>query len=272
VLRAAGLASADPDPLVRLGAVAALDAAPPDARLPALLPLVDDPVRAVRLEAARSLAAVRPDRLPSARRAAFERALDEYVDAQRVNADRAESHVNLGILHAQRDEQDEAAAAFEAAIGRNPSFVPAYVNLAEIHRRQQRDDRAERVLTRALERLPEAADLHHALGLTRVRLQRQAEALPSLARAAELAPDQARYAYVFGVALYSAGRPRDALEALGLAHDRHPYDVDILAALATMSRDVGVVNDAVEYARRLVGLMPNDPEAQRLLADLEAGQ
>jgi hypothetical protein len=64
---------------------------------------VSEPVRA---SDARALRAARPP-LP--------RAIDEYVTAQRVSADRTESRVNLGNLYAQQQRFAAADAEFAAA-------------------------------------------------------------------------------------------------------------------------------------------------------------
>jgi Flp pilus assembly protein TadD len=267
---AIAVAAVSEEPLLRLASVGALDAVPPAERVVRLAPLLEDPVRTVRLEAARSLAAVRVGQLSAAQRVALDGALEEYRQAQQINSDRAEAHVNLGVLSAQRNELASAEVSFQAAIARNPFFVPAYVNLVEIYRIQAREEDAARVLTGALARTPDAADLHHAFGLVRVRQRRQPEALASLQRAAELAPEQARYGYVLGVALNSAGRTGDALATLRQVSERHPRDRDVLAALATISRDAGALEAALEYARALVSLDPGDPQARQLLAQLDA--
>ena len=83
-------------------------------------------------------------------------------------------------------------------------------------------------------------------------------------------PGSARYAYVYGVALQSVGRADDALQVLASAHSLHPADTDLLIALATMQRDHGDLDVAIDYARKLVELAPHDQEARRLLAQLQA--
>jgi hypothetical protein len=100
----------DASPLVRRAAARALEAADPAARVELLAPLLVDPVRDVRQEAARALTGV-SDRLLQAHRTALERALAEYVAAQRFNADRPESHVNLGLLYMAQQRPVDAEAA-----------------------------------------------------------------------------------------------------------------------------------------------------------------
>src|SRR5262249_46518924 len=227
-------AASDPEALIRLAAVGAIDSLGLDSRLALLGPLPDDPVRAVRIEAARALADAPAERLASEQRTALDRGLADYRRAQEINADRAEAHVNLGILADRRRESDAAQREYERAIALDPTFVPAYVNLADHYRALAQDVRGEQILRQGLARVPEAAALHHALGLLLVRRGQTAEALIELGRAVELAPGSARYRYVYGVALNSTGASDRALAVLKEAHERHPGDPDIMVALVTI--------------------------------------
>ncbi len=259
----------DDDPLVRDAAVVALAGIEPVARVRLVSPLLRDPVRTVRIDAARALAPVPPDQVPDAERAALAAALAEYRAAQLVVADRPEGQLNLGVLDAEGGDARAAEERYRRAIRIAPALPAAYVNLADLHRAQGRDAAAETVLREGLAAAPRDADLHHALGLALVRQQRADESLQELARAAELAPAQARYAYVYAVALHGAGQPDRALDVLRGAHARHPGDRDVLIALATMNRDRGRRADALAWARALRNLDPEDPGAQRLVAELE---
>ena len=143
-----------------------------------------------------------------------------------------------------------------------------YVNLADAYRVQGHDDKGGQVLRRGLALLPHAADLHHALGLLLVRKGDKAAAVSALEQAARRAPDNARYAYVYAVALHSTGHPGKALAVLHDADIRHPNTPDILGTLVTLYREAGDTPAALIYARKLAAAMPDDPEVQRLLAEL----
>ena len=145
--------------------------------------------------------------------------------------------------------------------------MPASINLADLERSAGREAEAEALLRRALERVPEEASLHHALGLSLVRQRRPDEALVSLARAAELAPDNPRFAYVQGVALHSTGEGKRALEVLDAAH---PAGISATPAGLTDLRAVYGGFQLGLGALALAALRPDDPDVQRLLAEIEA--
>jgi tetratricopeptide (TPR) repeat protein len=260
----------DPDPLLRMAAVGSTEAFPPEDRWTAVEGLLTDPLRAVRIEAARVLASMRP-RLPDAQsRARLDRALADYKQTQAINADWPAAHVNLGILYAELGDLGAAAREYEKALRLGPSFLPAYINLADLERQRGREAASEAVLLEALQRFPDNADIHHTLGLLFVRSQRTPEAVEMLSRAAALAPGNPRYAYVYGVALHSTGESARALDVLAEAHRAHPGSTEILIALATLHRDLGQVEQALVYARKLLALSPNSPDAQGLVRALES--
>lgn len=260
----------DGDPLVRRAAAAALESVEPALRVELLAPLLDDPVRAVRMEAARALAGAPRERLTDAQRTALERGLAEYIAAEHFNADRPESHVNLGLLYAAQRRLAEAEAALRAALVVDPRFVPASVNLADLHRAAGREAEGERVLRDALKQDPRSAAAHHALGLLLVRQKRMPEAMPELEAAARLAPESARYGYVYAVGLDGTGRRKQAIEALERGLVRHPYDRDTLSALIAYTREQSGPRRALAYARRLADLEPTNPELHQLVKRLEA--
>ncbi len=256
------------DPLIRHSALSVLAGADAATRVSLASPLLRDPVRAVRLEAASLLAGVPAERLEASQRDALARALNEYVEAQRLNADRPDGRMNLGSLYARQRRPDQAEAQFRAAMRIEPQFVPAYVNLADLYREQSRDVDGEKVLREGLHQVRNNAELHHALGLVLVRQKRSPDALVELRKAAALAPDNARYAYVYAVGLHSSGNTAAAMGLLERALKRHPGNRDILLALASFSRDAGKTARAREYAARLLALAPQDPEARSLLQSL----
>jgi predicted CXXCH cytochrome family protein len=260
----------DGDPLVRRAAVTGVEGADPVSRVELLAPLLDDPVRAVRMEAARVLAGVPRERLTDAQRTALDRALTEYVAAEQFNADRPESHVNLALVHAAQQRPAEAETELRTALELDPRFVPAAVNLADLYRATGRDAEGERVLRDVLKQDPSGAAAHHALGLLLVRGKRMPEAVAELEAAARLAPDNARYGYVYAVALNEKSGPKAATEVLLRVLARHPHDRETLSALIAYSREQKNPKQALVYARRLAEFDPANTEARQLVEYLES--
>jgi predicted CXXCH cytochrome family protein len=268
-LNVAGAGLSDPDPMVRIGALAMLEDVPVNQLWPVVSPLLSDPSRGVRIRAVSLLAAVPAANLRPADREAFERAAAEYVAAQRLNADRPEGRSALGTFYARRGLTAEAETEFKAAPRLSPQFAPAAVNLADLYRQLRRDGDGEAVLRAALDQSPQDAGLHHALGLALTRLKRSDEALTEFRRAAEIEPNNARYAYVYAVGLNSAGRSDDAITVLNQNLERHPDDRDTLLALVGFVRDRGDLKAALGYAERVARIAPSAPGLSELIETLK---
>jgi tetratricopeptide (TPR) repeat protein len=246
-LEAVRLGLADPGALVRRAALEALADFPLRAQL--ATPLLADPVREVRTQAALVMAGL-PDS------SQLQKATAEYIEVQRLGADRPESHLNLALIYASQQLADRAEAELRRALEIEPAFVPAAVNLADLYRASGRDEAGGPVLAEALRRSPGNAALMYALGLLRVREQRMVEALDLLEAAARGAPENARYGYVHAVALNSQGSRREAIAELEDLVRRHPNDRESLTALVAFLREAGEARRARSYAERLEQLEP----------------
>ena len=170
-------ALSDPDPMVRIGALAMLEDIPSNQLWPLIAPLLSDSNRGVRISAAMLLASVPKLSPPPGDRERLERAAAEFVAAQRLNADRPEARSTLGYFFARRGLAAEAEAEYRAALRLSPQFAHAAINLADLYRQRGRDADGEEVLRAAINVSPRHAGLHHALGLTLTRLKRNDAAI-----------------------------------------------------------------------------------------------
>lgn len=259
----------DSDPHVRLAAVEIISLLPAERRGEFLIPLLDDSVRAVRIEAARVLAPVPADRLSPEHLAKRDDRLKEYIDAQKLNADTPEALGNMGNLAASQRQLADAERYYLAALDLEPMWVPARVNLADLYRVMQQDPDGEKVLREGLDRVPGDPVLTESLAMNLVRQARNEEAVDLLHGLAQANPDQLRAVYLYAVALNSTGRATEALGVLESALTRFPDNQNLLVAIITISRDVGLNDQALRYAREYARLHPGDPNARQLLQELE---
>ena len=262
-----GAALLDPEPLVRVAALRSLEGLHPRNRIHATRFLAD-PVRLVRIEAARALAPVPLEAMPEAARPAFAAAWEELLASERVAAERPEAHVNIAGLLAQRGDLAGAQRAYEAALQRDASFLPALVNMAGFEAARGQHAASEALLLRAVAAHPENAEAHYALALARVRQGRRQEALAPLARAAALQPGDPRFAYAQALGLNDLRRGDEARAVLREALLRHPDNGPMLVALAAMERDRSNLAEAERLAARAVAADPQNREAAALLAQL----
>ena len=244
------------DPAIRAADMRALESAPANIRVPLAISSLSDPVRAVRIEAARVLATVPAGDLSAGQRSLLDKGLHEYIEAQQAMAERPGAQVAIGNIHAALGEDGQAIAAYRTALELDPAYIPAYVNMADFHRSRRDEAKAEALLRQAAGEYPGSGVVHYALGLSLVRQKRTDEAVEAFKQAATLAPENARYAYVYAVALNSTGKTELAVMVLQGAHNRFVNNAEILNALVTFHRDSGNEGAAQIYADKLRAISP----------------
>ena len=292
----------DPEELVRVAAVRSLQDLDRKELARLLMPKLLDPVRAVRVEAAQILSVLPPSAFDPPYQAAFDRALGEFVAAQHALAEQTAAHVSMGIIDTNREHalQEDAARQMEAGVDRsavsglietarkssksaeeeyqtalriNAGCIPARVNLAMLLNEQGRNAEAEKQFRAVIGLGAKIAQVYYSLGLLLAEDEsRLDEVAKILGQAAALAPKNARIHYNFGLALQKLGRPAEAERELRSALDLAPRTPDFLNALATLYIQQQRWPQAIDCAKQLVQLAPENIDFQRLLAQIRAMQ
>ena len=255
----------DEEPLVRAKAAAGLELLGPEIRAAALAPLLRDPIRAVRVEAARVFASIPAEQVAARDKQAFEAALSEYVATQEALSDTPAARLNLAVLAASRGDAENAEELYRAALAIDPYFIPAALNLATMLDGQSRLDEAEQTLRDAALRIPENGEVHYSLGLLLAAKGELSAAAEALGRAAELMPGRARVRYNQALALQQIGRINEAESALLAADRLAPGDADIVYAVVTFYMQNQRPREALPFAVQLTQLAPGAPGPAGLL-------
>ena len=259
----------DDDPLVRATAVSGLEPLPPEERIQNVSPLLRDPVRAVRIQAARVLASASAELIGEDRQA-FGAALTEYEALQASLADTAPAHLNLGVIHAATGRREQAVRDYETAVSLDPGFLPARLNLATLLNEMGRNPDAERVLRETIERNAREGEPHYSLGLLLAEMNRLEDAAVSLGRAAALLPERARVRYNHGLALQQLGRRQTAEFELRQAYRIAPRDPAFVQALAIFYAQDGRWSEALPYGEELVRLVPDEDGPRQFVEQIRA--
>lgn len=257
----------DPDALIRYTAIRSLEYFDADTRLKRIAPKLYDPVKAVRMEAAMMLAALPEDRLRPDDRKAFHKALDDYRQAMRYNADLAPQRYNLGNLAANEHDMAGAIREYEKALAIDSRFYPAKVNLASLYNRQGRNKDAERLLKDVLLQNPNLYEVSYSLGLLLAEMHNYREAEHYLRGAAQ-GMGYGRAYYNLGQVLLVRREPDQAAEAFSRALELSPGDRQAFAALAGLYLGQGQTDKARALARHLLDTAPDRQDALQLLRRL----
>lgn len=239
---------------LRLTAIKVVELLPVQQRLHYLWPSLNDPVKAIRMEAARLLASTLVDRtivLQPTQQQAIQKAVDEYMASLQQNADTPAGQMQLGALYQSLNQLDLAEAAYQHARLIEPSYLPAIVNQADLYRSKGQDQLAVPLLKQALNIEPKNAAANYAMGLLMIRLKQLDSAANYLKIAATQTPEIVRYNYVYAVTLFETGKQALAISTLKKALQNSPNNTEIISALAAYLTTMGRVEEARQYSAQL---------------------
>jgi tetratricopeptide (TPR) repeat protein len=226
------LALMDDEALIRRTAVENLHTPDINRLVKLIAPLLYDPVKAVRIEAAIKLAGEPSKHLDAGREKMFRTVLKEYVGAMEYSGDFAFGRYNLGNLYVALNRTEDAIENYRDAIKIDDLFYLAKVNLAMLYNRLGDKDGAEGLLREVVTAHPELHEIAYSLGLLLAEKKIYDEATLYLGRAAQGMPERARVHYNLGVLLDYLQRDREAEGALLKALELDPNQMDYLRAVA----------------------------------------
>jgi tetratricopeptide (TPR) repeat protein len=262
------LALMDAEALIRRTAIDSLNLTDEKALVDMIGPLLYDPVKAVRMEAAQRLAGEPTKLLTPQQREVFESALGEFEESMEYSADFAFGRYNLANLYAALNRPEEAIRNYKAAIGIDDLFYPAKVNLAMLYNQRGENEKAETLLREVVKAHPELYDAAYSLGLLLAETNQYAEAAVFLKKAAAGMPERSRIQYNLGLLLQHLKQDSAAETALTRALELEPDNMDYLYALADFHIKRGQWKEAEGIAKQMVAKHPDHPAGHQLLRSL----
>jgi Tfp pilus assembly protein PilF len=263
------IALMDDEALIRRTAVEFSSLASQERQAALIAPLIYDPVKAVRMEAARRLAGESSKHLSRDQQKRFQSALEEYVASMQYSGDFAFGRYNLGNLYAELNRPEEAVRNYRAALKIDEMFYPAKVNLAMLYNRRGENDTAEVLLKEVFSTRPESHEIAYSLGLLLAEKREYEEAAIYLGKAAQGMPQRARVHYNLGLLLQVLKRDTEAEAALLKALDLEPDQMDYLYAMADHYIKRGRLREARAIAEEMVIKHPNSRMGHDLLQFFE---
>ena len=267
--RACNLALMDDEALIRRTALDSLNASGMDRKAKLVSPLLYDPVKAVRIQAAFMLAGESSKHLDANEKKVFQSALKEFISAMEYSGDFAFGRYNLGNLYVALNKTEEAIRQYEAAIKIDKLFYPAKVNLAMLYNRMGRNEKAERLFRETVDEHPQLHEAAYSLGLLLVEQKKYQDAVRYLKKAAKGLPQRARVQYNLGLLLQQMGRINEAETVLLNALRIEPNSLDYLHAVADHYLRRRDFEKAKPIALKLAERHPDNPIGRQLLGVIE---
>jgi predicted CXXCH cytochrome family protein len=231
-----------------------------------LASMLYDPVKAVRMEAARRLSEISRDQLDRDQKRAFSAALNEFQQAMEYSADFASGRYNLGNLYVALNRPEEAIRNYGDAIKIDDMFYPAKVNLAMLYNQLGEKDKAEVLLRAVVKAHPQLHEVQYSLGLLLAEQKQYGEAARYLSTAARGIPNRARVHYNLGLLLEYLRRGPEAEAALLRALEIEPDNMDYLYAVGQYYLKRKEYQKATAIAEQMISKHPSNQIGHELLA------
>jgi len=183
-------------------------------------------------------------------------ALSHIERAAGLAPQKADIRNSLGFVLCALRRDEEAEAAFRAAIARDPDFVEAHYQLGNLLREGKRHVDAEASYRRVLALIPGHAQAHNNLGAALCEQRRFEEAAEHFRRATELRPGYAEAYANLAHALRAVGRPEEAQAACRQAITLAPGLAVAHLNLGLALQDTGRMDEALASFRRASALDP----------------
>lgn len=225
----------------------------------ALQPLLDDPIRSVRIAAAWALC----DTLGLTTRAG-----GELVHMLDINADQPTGRMQLSQFTMLRGDTPGAIRQMRKAIAWDPNSPPFHHDLAILLSTSGDSQGAVASLKEAVRLDPANPEYFYKLALALSEIGSTTEAVSALEKTVKLDPGYARAWYNLGLARSSINQPQQAITALLNGEAADPFDSAIPYARATIHTRLGQKQEAIAAAARALQLRPDYPEARQLLQSL----
>jgi len=263
-------ALADPDGLVRQTAISTINLLQFDKDAALIFPLLYDPVKAVRIQAALGVASIENLKLTKPQAKVLDAAMAEYISAMEYSADFPSGRYNLALMYQAQGKTDKAIALYEQSIQMDTLFFPAKNNLAMLYNAKGENERAEKLFVQILQDHPEMHDIAYSLGLLQVEEKKFEQAVLTLQRAADGLPDRARIHYNLGLLKQFLKQNNKAEHSLIKALSLEPENFDFLFALADHYVKRNKLNNARRVAQQMVQLFPDDKTGYDILTYINA--
>ncbi len=197
----------------------------------------------------------------------YDFALQQYYNAiYLLKGDYPEAYLNIGLVHAAREEYELSSQAYNEAIRINPNYREAWFNLGINHMRQKQHPEALNAFNTALKLAPHYYQAWFNLGIIYTRLGQNSEAIKAYQQAIKIKPDYPTASINLAIRYNKAGRYDEAIALYKKVIERDSSYARAWFNLGLTYNKTADYSAAEESFRHLIEIDPTDTRALRLLA------
>lgn len=222
----------DENAIIRVNTIRAFEGASAGLRGGVIAGMMADPVRSVRIAAARATLGISTAGLDAEALAAVKRARLEFQHSMRSRADFPETHMQMAGLAMSGRNIRAADAAFSEALLLDPQLTNAWSARARMAMVSRQPERAVKIMMEGLEKNPDSAPMYQALAGIYVQSGKLPDALKALEKAKMLDPADPITRIDIARIHSETGNHPDAVRELEILRAKGGADADALELLA----------------------------------------
>jgi tetratricopeptide (TPR) repeat protein len=253
------------EPLVRERAIDAYRTNDARQLIKIISPLLNDPIRMVRMSAANKLSGLSKEYFSEAQFNNLTKVQEEYFSALMYTADFPSGKYNLANYYFEKQDYVRAEKLYTASIEGDAYFYPAKSNLALLYYNQGKLNEAERLYLDLIKNHKEYTDGYYQLGLLYAEQKRYNESAAMLEKAVLVANYNPRIYYNLGILYQYLNNSAKAESSLLKAYSSSPNEFDLIYALADFYLKKQDYTSALKYAKEIRRIYPTNTSGQQLI-------
>jgi tetratricopeptide (TPR) repeat protein len=255
----------NPEPIIRERAIDAFNTSDAKELVKVISPLLDDPIKMVRIAAASKLSALGKEFFTDEQFKNLSEVLEEYLKTLEYTADFPTGKFNLGNFYSNKGDYIRAEKFYNDAIKADSLFYPAKSNLALLYYNNGELNKAEEIFLDLIKNHPEYSEGNYYLGLLYAEQKRYKEAAAILEKATFKTVVNPRIYYNLGLIYQYLNDGAKAEASLMKAYSSSPNEFDVLYALADFYIKRDNYPTALKYANELKLKFPSNPAGEEIV-------
>ncbi len=191
----------------------------------------------------------------------FDKAIESYKKAIKINSNYAQAYNNLGIVLHKLNKINEAIDNYKKAISLKIDFAEALNNLGNGMREINKQKNALEYFKQAIQINPDYAEAYNNLGATYNEIGNQNEALNNFKNAIKVKPDYAEAYNNLGMVFNDQLKFEESLLNYNKAIKAKPYYEKSYNNLANLLSNLGKYDEATATYRHAIKIKPDYAKA-----------
>lgn len=196
-----------------------------------LYPLLNDEIKAIRLECANKLMGVDTNLIPKNYKETLKKVNNEYFNTLEHNADFPGGKFNLANYYYNTDQLKEAEHFYLEALKQDKELHQIKINLAYLYNATGKPEKAELLFKSYLDENPDDGNVLYPYALLLSELTRYEESMEYLLKASKAQPNNARIDYNIAMMYDFFKEKIKAEKYLKLAIEKDEYNISYYSAL-----------------------------------------